>query len=93
MVTSEWDTGLGWIVEVRQDDGRYVGYRHLLQPGVPVGARVETADVIGFVGDTGYSSDGNHLCTTNSPLPGGVFGGGTGEDPWPYIQRYMAEAL
>lgn len=86
---SEWTSDLGWIVEVRQDDGRFVGYRHLLTKGLSKGSRVEESDTIGVVGNTGSSSRGNHLCTTNSTTSGGVYGIGVEEDPWPHIQQYI----
>lgn len=88
VVVSEWSHSLGFVVEVLQDDGRYVGYRHLLENGLPVGHRVKQSDTIGYVGNTGSTSRGSHLCTTNSSTLGGVFGEGGLADPWPYIIKY-----
>ena len=56
--------GYGYMVDVRCDDGRLARYGHLASPA-PVGAsavgdRVARGQVIGLMGNTGYSS-GPHL--------------------------------
>lgn len=91
VVTSEWNNALGNIVQVRGDNGRYVGYRHLRSaaPRLPVGARVEVGTIVGQVSDTGSAAFGYHLCTTNSSNARGVYGESGVSDPWPYIQRAM----
>lgn len=85
---SEWSDLLGWIVEVRHDDGRHIGYRHMQARALGAGTRVTVGATIGHVGDTGTASRGPHLCTTNAAAQGGVYGltdrGLT--DPWPYIK-------
>lgn len=83
---SEYSDWLGWIVEVTGDDGKYPGYRHQSTQGLPVGTRVEVGDTIGYVGDTGTTAKGSHLCLTIGTGPGAIFGApGLVIDPWPYI--------
>lgn len=91
VVTSEENPALGCIVQVKGDDGRFVGYRHLRRsaPRLQVGARVKVGTIIGQVSDTGKAAFGYHLCTTNSSNARGVFGETGVADPWPYIQRAM----
>ena len=91
VISSSWNSALGNIVEVRQDDGRFVGYRHLrtAAPRVSAGQRVAAGDYIGQVSDTGSAANGYHLCTTNATGPGGVLGSpALVVDPWPWIQHY-----
>lgn len=93
VVIQEWSAGLGQIVEVQQDDGRFVGYRHLRTTGGPhvhVGQRVAKGQKIGEVSDTGEWAYGYHLCTTNGSAKGAVFGSPSlVSDPWPWIQHYV----
>lgn len=88
VVISEWNYYLGNIVEVRGDDGTYIGYCHLHTPGLPVGTRVNVGDTIGPVGDTGSQSAGAHLHITRGDRQGAVRGASISylADPWPYIQ-------
>ena len=88
VTVSEWSNALGNIVEIRGDDGRYVGYRHMADNSrVLKGTRLNVGGIVGEVGDTGSSAFGFHLCTTNSSAPRGVFGEGPVTDPWPFIQN------
>lgn len=87
IVISEKSIALGNIAEVLGDDGRYYGYRHMINAGLAVGKRVEAGGTIGYVGNTGTASRGNHLCTTNASVRGGVYGTRYCVDPWPYIVK------
>lgn len=92
VVIREWHNGLGQIVEIHQDDGRFAGYRHLRTTGGPWVSeddRVETGQKIGEVSDTGMWAFGYHLCHTNGSAKGSVYGNSTVSDPWPYIQFYL----
>lgn len=91
VVTSEWSNALGNVVQVKGDNGRFVGYRHLRTAAAraKVGDRIEVGTIVGQVSDTGSAANGYHLCTTNSSNAGGVFGLSGVVDPWPYIQRAM----
>lgn len=85
VVRSEWHSGLGNIVVIRNDvDGYYIGYAHLLERWVSVGTRVVPGQMIGVVGATGTLQNGRHLHFTVSnssdhPAVGGVI------DPIAYI--------
>lgn len=94
VVTSQWSAALGNVVEIKGDDGRYYGYRHLRTsaPRVGVGVRVEAGSIIGQVSDTGSAARGYHLCTTNASAEDGVFGSDACVDPWPWIQRAINPA-
>ena len=88
---STWHAGLGNIIEIRHDDGRHTGYRHLrtAAPRAAVGRRVTAGETIAQVSDTGSLADGYHLCTTNASRPGGVYGDpDLVTDPWPWIKFY-----
>ena len=87
---SEYNSALGWIVEVTGDDGLYPGYRHQSGQGLPIGTRVEAGDVIGHVGDTSTASAETHLCLTIGTAPGAVYGvPSLVTDPWPYLQTIL----
>ena len=79
VVRSERQTGLGNVVCIRSDaDGIYVGYAHLAERYVGVGARVSIGTNIGVVGNTGTLTTGRHLHFTtshssNDPASGEVF--------------------
>lgn len=57
-----WTFYSGWRVGIRGVDGRYWFYAHLrsFAAGVEAGDRVEPGDVIGTVGNTGYSNTPGH---------------------------------
>lgn len=52
----------GWRVGIRGDDGRYYFYAHMTEfaPGISLDDEVAAGDVIGYVGNTGYGSEGHH---------------------------------
>lgn len=62
-------------VTVLQVGKHYFGYCHLQKPGLPVGTKVKSGQVVGKVGNTGSASDGPHCHLTLSLLLEGVFGG------------------
>jgi murein DD-endopeptidase MepM/ murein hydrolase activator NlpD len=57
---AEFQSQLGNVVVVDHGHGMRTTYGHLSKFGVKKGARVKRGDVIGFVGNTGYST-GPHL--------------------------------
>ena len=86
VIISQYHAGLGWVVET--DSGTvFPGYCHLVRQGAPVGTTVAVGDIIGFVGNTGSQSFGNHLHTTAGNRRGAVFGASMAylQDPWPLI--------
>lgn len=91
VVVSRFNPGLGWVVEVRGNDGLFQGYCHLQSQGLPVGTWLNAGDIIGAVGDTGSESEGPHLHTTLGTVEGAVFGADLRalRDPWPYIQKQI----
>ena len=86
VVISEYHSGLGWVVET-DSGGIFPGYCHMVRQGLPVGTVVALGDTIGYVGNTGSESEGNHLHTTAGNRKGAVFGESMSylTDPWPYI--------
>jgi peptidoglycan hydrolase-like protein with peptidoglycan-binding domain len=64
-----------------QPNGTYFTYLHLssFAPGIEVGTKVQTGDVIGFVGNTGSSAT-PHLHFEVHP------GGGSAVNPYPYVK-------
>jgi murein DD-endopeptidase MepM/ murein hydrolase activator NlpD len=85
----QWSNVLGWVLvqSVMGKDKKvmYVGYCHLKEkPKLIVGNRVEVGNIVGFVGNTGFSS-GAHLHATLSPALKGVFQG-TVFDLYKYIK-------
>ena len=93
VVVSEWSSVLGWVVEVRGDDGVYLGYCHMNTQGLAAGTRVAVGSIIGPVGNTGSASFGSHLHITKGDRQGAVFGASMSylSDPWPYIQKEQEE--
>jgi len=86
IVRSEYQTGLGNVVVVKNDiDGYNIGYCHLAERWVSVGQRVGVGTNIGVVGNTGTLSGGRHLHFTvqtaglNNPSSGATI------DPRVYI--------
>jgi hypothetical protein len=62
VVRSQYQTGLGNVVVIRNDvDGYNIGYCHLLERWKAVGERVGVGTNIGVVGNTGTLSGGRHL--------------------------------
>jgi murein DD-endopeptidase MepM/ murein hydrolase activator NlpD len=60
VVTAGWEGGYGKLVVVDHGDGLTTAYSHLSQIAVQVGQILEPGDVIGQVGNTGFST-GPHL--------------------------------
>lgn len=89
VVLSEYDPGLGHILEVEHDRGVWIGYGHFVRAGLKVGTSVLAGDTLGYVGNTGTQSNGNHSHITKSNRKGGIFGASMEplSDPWPYIKE------
>jgi len=86
--------GLGWVVEVRDDDIT-VAFCHMQeQSPLGVGDQVDFGTIVGDVGQTGSLADGDHLHTTVSI--GGVGSGtvpvSTLLDPLPFIIAALTRA-
>jgi peptidoglycan LD-endopeptidase LytH len=85
----------GWRLGIRGDDGRYWFYAHLSSyaPGMVEGARVNTGDVIGRVGNTGYGIDPGHDDEFTWHLHVGIQQpDGTWVNPYPLLRKlYRAE--
>lgn len=61
VITSGWsDGGYGIEVEIDHGYGYVTKYAHLSRTNVPIGKKVKRKEVIGFLGNTGYSI-GPHL--------------------------------
>ena len=88
VVSDNSSAELGWVVEVRGDDGVYMGYCHMNAKGIAVGTRVSVGTVLGHVGVTGSATNGPHVHVTKGDRQGAVFGASMSylSDPWPYIQ-------
>lgn len=73
-----WNQYGGWRIGIRSDDGkRYYYYAHLRKnhpyaPCISKGARVESGEVIGYVGATGYSRTENTNMSVNPHLHYGI---------------------
>jgi peptidoglycan LD-endopeptidase LytH len=79
----------GLTVRVTMDDGTYFYLAHLsgLAEGFTDGMRVQTGDVVGFVGDSGNARGGApHLHIGIYPQ------GGAPVDPKPILDQFLAEA-
>jgi murein DD-endopeptidase MepM/ murein hydrolase activator NlpD len=83
-----WTFYSGTRVGVRGDDGKYYFYAHMSQvaPGIAVGASVETGDVLGLVGNTGYGDPG-HEDEFPPHLHLGIEGPSGWENPYPLVRR------
>ncbi|MCA0218438.1 MAG: M23 family metallopeptidase [Actinobacteria bacterium] len=91
VVRVEYQSGLGWVMVVRDPDAVFWGLSHLEErPPVEVGARVWIGITpVGDVGDTGTLTDGRHLhftmsFTSDNPGTGSTF------DPIPYITARLS---
>lgn len=62
VVSAGWETGWGYIVRMRHDNGYTTHYAHLssFADGIRAGASVGRGEVVGYVGSTGWST-GPHL--------------------------------
>lgn len=62
VVTSAyWDSGYGWCMAIRHDNGMVTFYAHCNRLYVNAGVRVSKGQTIAAVGSTGSWSTGNHL--------------------------------
>lgn len=86
----------GWRVGVRGDDGRYWFYAHLRRyaPGLDDGDRVQSGDVLGAVGNTGYGDDPGHDNEFTYHLHVGIQeADGSWINPYPLMARLYREAV
>ncbi len=60
VIAADWEGGYGKLVRVDHGDGLTTSYSHLSQIAVRVGQRLYPGDLIGYVGNTGFST-GPHL--------------------------------
>ena len=86
--TTPWN---GTCVTWQAADGVHVSYLHLSGVAVNEGDKVELGQTVGYVGNTGYNSLGNHLHVTVSWSPQAYDGIGPLIDPWEYITDNLDE--
>jgi murein DD-endopeptidase MepM/ murein hydrolase activator NlpD len=60
VIAADWEGGYGKLVRVDHGDGLTTSYSHLSQIAVHVGQQLYPGDLIGYVGNTGFST-GPHL--------------------------------
>jgi murein DD-endopeptidase MepM/ murein hydrolase activator NlpD len=60
VIAADWEGGYGKLVRVDHGDGLTTSYSHLSQIAVHVGQELYPGDLIGYVGNTGFST-GPHL--------------------------------
>jgi murein DD-endopeptidase MepM/ murein hydrolase activator NlpD len=60
VIAADWEGGYGKLVRVDHGDGLTTSYSHLSQIAVRVGQQLYPGDLIGYVGNTGFST-GPHL--------------------------------
>lgn len=72
IVRKGWDVLGGWRVSILGDSGTYYYYGHLAAyaAGQPIGYRVSSGEVIGWVGDTGNATGTPHLHWEVHPFNG-----------------------
>jgi murein DD-endopeptidase MepM/ murein hydrolase activator NlpD len=92
---SGWIFYSGWRLGIRGDDGRYWFYAHLTSPPKQrVGQRVETGEVIGTVGNTGYGDVPGHKDEFVHHLHLGIrSASGVWENPYPLVRRLYRQAV
>ncbi|MFG1607283.1 M23 family metallopeptidase [Actinoplanes sp. NPDC049265] len=78
-----WDGGYGFAITVRHDDGTEAVYAHARRLVVKAGDKVKAGQVIGQVGNTGYSY-GTHLHLE-------IHEGGKPIDPVPFLRERGAD--
>jgi len=84
-----WNRLGGWRIGIRGDDGIYYYYAHMSRyaPGFEIGDRVQTGDVIGYVGDSGYGPEG----TTGKFVPHlhfGMYEKDEAVSPYPFLKAW-----
>lgn len=84
--TTAWN---GTCVTWQAADGVYVSYLHMSGVAVNTGDVVKLGQTVGYVGDTGTNSLGNHLHVTVSRSSQAYDGIGPLIDPWLYIQSNL----
>lgn len=84
VVTSEWQSGLGWVTVVECPLG-FVGVSHLASKGPAVGTYVPFGGSWGPLGNTGSLSEGPHAHLTLSTVSRFPWTGDT-DDPLPHIR-------
>ena len=82
-----WTFYSGTRVGVRGTDGKYYFYAHMsrVAPGIAVGVSVQTGDVLGAVGNTGYGDPG-HEDEFPPHVHVGIEGPGGWENPYPLVR-------
>lgn len=84
-----WDTDPGWFASIICDGQYHQFYHQAERPPLEVGQQISFDQIIGMVGSSGKSSGPHlHYAVSNTPYPGPV---GNRVDPWPIIQRMLAE--
>ena len=86
----------GWRVGIRGPDGRYWFYAHLegYAAGIAVGTEVEAGDLLGYVGNTGYSDRPGHKDEFTHHLHLGIQeADGTWTNPYPLMKRLYRAAV
>jgi hypothetical protein len=79
---------LGNYLVIAHPDGMFSGYAHLVSPGpLGVGTPVSRGEVVGYVGNTGTCSQGNHLHFTMADSVEG-YGNGNNIDPYAWIEGH-----
>jgi murein DD-endopeptidase MepM/ murein hydrolase activator NlpD len=84
-----WNRLGGWRIGIRGDDGIYYYYAHMSRyaPGFEIGDRVQTGDIIGYVGDSGYGPEG----TTGKFVPHlhfGMYEKDEAISPYPFLKAW-----
>ena len=80
----------GLYVKIFMDDGTYFYFAHMsgLVEGFTEGMRVQTGDIVGYVGDSGNAKG------TSPHLHIGIYPqGGEATDPKPILDEFLAEAM
>ena len=85
----------GWRVGIRADDGRYWFYAHMssFAPGLGEGDHVDSGDMLGRVGNTGYGEEPGHRDEFIYHLHLGIQeSDGTWVNPYPLMRRLYRQA-
>ncbi len=83
VIVSTYASDWGYYVKVKHDDTYDTLSAHMVTRAVSVGEYVEKGQIIGYVGNTGYSF-GNHLHFE-------IYMNGIRIDPYPYIKDSLRE--
>ena len=85
VASADWDGGFGMKIDIDHGNGYHTWYAHLSRFDVSAGQYVHKGELIGEVGDTGFST-GPHLHYQ-------VMLNGTPIDPSPYLNGVPAKVL